>query len=434
MNHRIDALCIVQDSVEDWANESSQMARIYESGYFNISATASSSSRGGLFRSTARFPTVSYQNHQGESISVVPVLGEPPRGLFHEKSLPLLSRAWVLQERLLCRRNVHFLWNEIGWQCKSVEWTCECELSPKWIQDQLRELQTPSIKQGSPLAILDYWHELVARYTLLGLTQGDDKLPAMSGLAQATRRFAAQHSLDLGQYHAGIWQFGIQHGLCWMVFSGDSGLKDMSGTYRAPSWSWAAYDTVIRVQDLRYINQSTIQAWYAEVTDVSCMLATLDTHGKVKDGYLDLATIYFDIIIEPGANWKRMRFPTVRSIPEHNSPLVCTLISAINGVQKTHYSSNSLRVRWDANVSEQIHGGLRCTCAIMYTQLRKSLDKQGLTRDAFLMLLLPSSWHSDGYVRVGCFVMTVTQDDEDSAFFTAWTDVLKETRQTKRIY
>jgi hypothetical protein len=46
----IDSLCIVQDSREDWLQESSRMAQVYSRGLLNISATASDNGNGGLFQ------------------------------------------------------------------------------------------------------------------------------------------------------------------------------------------------------------------------------------------------------------------------------------------------------------------------------------------------------------------------------------------------
>lgn len=46
----IDALCIVQDSEQDWARESSQMARIYSKGALMLSAVAALDGEWGMFR------------------------------------------------------------------------------------------------------------------------------------------------------------------------------------------------------------------------------------------------------------------------------------------------------------------------------------------------------------------------------------------------
>jgi hypothetical protein len=45
---RIDALCIIQDSEEDWRREASLMERVYAEAYLNIAATASKRWFGGV--------------------------------------------------------------------------------------------------------------------------------------------------------------------------------------------------------------------------------------------------------------------------------------------------------------------------------------------------------------------------------------------------
>lgn len=46
----IDALCIIQDSKEDWAREAALMDEVYTYTLVNLAAAASSNSLGGLFR------------------------------------------------------------------------------------------------------------------------------------------------------------------------------------------------------------------------------------------------------------------------------------------------------------------------------------------------------------------------------------------------
>jgi len=45
----IDSLCIIQDSRDDWLNESSQMGKVYEYSTLNITATSSKDDNGGCF-------------------------------------------------------------------------------------------------------------------------------------------------------------------------------------------------------------------------------------------------------------------------------------------------------------------------------------------------------------------------------------------------
>lgn len=48
----IDALCIIQDSIQDWYNESLKMSYVYENAVLTIAAEASEGSKTGIFAST----------------------------------------------------------------------------------------------------------------------------------------------------------------------------------------------------------------------------------------------------------------------------------------------------------------------------------------------------------------------------------------------
>lgn len=114
----IDALCIIQDSEEGWIHEASLMDQVYSNSYLNISAAASKDSRDGIFRLRS-------------AMEVGPVLiATPELDNLGKKALcycedwmeevdraPLNSRAWVVQERFLAPRVVHFGPTEVYWEC-----------------------------------------------------------------------------------------------------------------------------------------------------------------------------------------------------------------------------------------------------------------------------------------------------------------------------
>ncbi|KAF2108482.1 hypothetical protein BDV96DRAFT_652732 [Lophiotrema nucula] len=77
------------------------------------------------------------------------------------------------------------------------------------------------------------WFDLVEMYSNCGLTKEQDKLIAISGMAQRIQRLTGQ------TYCAGIWADTIAKGLLWLKVE-DSLLRPKRP--RAPSWSWAAYD------------------------------------------------------------------------------------------------------------------------------------------------------------------------------------------------
>ena len=94
----IDSLCIIQDSKDDWAAESTNMHRVYANSYLNIAASASGKASDGLLRqwSERMTETCSFTDSKGlkyESCTFVE--GDPFEKDFHRA--PLHRRAWVIQ-------------------------------------------------------------------------------------------------------------------------------------------------------------------------------------------------------------------------------------------------------------------------------------------------------------------------------------------------
>ncbi|KAJ3533791.1 hypothetical protein NM208_g7826 [Fusarium decemcellulare] len=116
-------------------------------------------------------------------------------------------------------------------------------------------------------------NEWLPNKMLRDLTVPEDKLPAISGVASVfgSRRQDA--------YLAGLWEGDIQIGLLWHS-ENRKGLKRPS-KFRAPSWSWAAYDGPIE----------TAYDWDGEVVlDITASCTTLankDSYGKVISGFIE---------------------------------------------------------------------------------------------------------------------------------------------------
>lgn len=105
------------------------MAGIYQGALLTLAATVSTGDKKGCF------PTTGYPSQQPEIL----LLDNGLTGIAVRKRLrhwnkntandaaqfPLLSRGWVLQERLLSRRILHFCNSEMVWECRE-ESTCEC--------------------------------------------------------------------------------------------------------------------------------------------------------------------------------------------------------------------------------------------------------------------------------------------------------------------
>lgn len=133
----IDCLCIIQDSAEDWLNEAGLMTEVYKNSSVTIAATAFGDGKAGLF--IYRDPNVtdpvqcylqdaitysqSHQNPKGAWYLLMDAIN-PWTTI---ESSPLMRRAWVLQERLLSTRIIHFFHEQIYWECSDL---CACESQP----------------------------------------------------------------------------------------------------------------------------------------------------------------------------------------------------------------------------------------------------------------------------------------------------------------
>jgi hypothetical protein len=122
----IDSLCIVQDSSEDWARQSSMMGKVYQNGYCNIAATGAPDGRTGCF--LERDPMLAQKCRVKVETPLPKFDLKPglydlvPRNLWEHglSNGPLNKRAWVAQERILAPRMLHFASNQLFWECNEL--------------------------------------------------------------------------------------------------------------------------------------------------------------------------------------------------------------------------------------------------------------------------------------------------------------------------
>ncbi|KAH8883581.1 HET-domain-containing protein, partial [Thozetella sp. PMI_491] len=192
----IDSLCIIQDSQEDWQAESTQMASIYANGKITLAATMSDSGASETihFRQTL---THGYGPDPGPS--------------------PLLTRGWVLQERLLSPRVVHFTRDELIWECMEKT-TCECG------------------SRASKAELTENWHQIVEQYSRLDLSFSRDRVPAISG---AARRMSPYRN---SRYFVGMWENSLIKDLMW---ARKGRLETTRRLGRVPTWSWVSIDSQV---------------------------------------------------------------------------------------------------------------------------------------------------------------------------------------------
>lgn len=258
----IDSLCIIQDSAEDWLRESAKMGDIYKYSLITIAATNAEDSAAGFLRER----TSEVRCHLGvERNRKIPVYIRPRIEWYCFADIvgPLTQRAWVLQERLLTARTLHFGGQQIMWQCKTKilaegfrdtdpvlegqtpgmdndfpgpETTNSKHDSPKVIQGEALPISKAIYQEVDD--IYEKWYRVVGEYARLSLTKHTDRLPAIAGIARQV-----QLRTD-DTYLAGLWKSNIPRGLYWW-YGGHPSLPARPSVPQAPSWSWAALSPAI---------------------------------------------------------------------------------------------------------------------------------------------------------------------------------------------
>lgn len=265
----IDSLCIIQsgDNGADWQRESTEMANVYTNSFCNISADYGNNQTDGLFfeRTPAFEPacSVHIRCQIPETVDPHKISTEllevrngclchimRPDGWFEDVlGSPLNRRAWVLQERLLAPRVLHFLPGQVSWECgQELAWEKARNGKVMTSMDSFYNIRT-DMKRFSfdePLKYDDYfWQEVLYRYSSSSLTKQSDRLVAISGVARRMAPFAKD------QYVAGLWASNMPQALGWETAAYkyrnrgalDEGKSLQPSTgYYTPSFSWAATD------------------------------------------------------------------------------------------------------------------------------------------------------------------------------------------------
>lgn len=280
----IDALCILQDSQEDWERESETMRDLYANSVCNIAASASTDPEGGLFRSR------DLKAVRPGLVEAAFSTSEPKEYYMFDKSYserqlldgPLHRRGWVFQERLLAPRVIHFTEDQVFWECFTEN---KCEGFPRGIPfysslkdfDPLWKDPTssgPRKQNGAPLQTFNLWNDLVAEYTKCALTRKSDKLIAFSGLAKLF------HDTTRDEYLAGLWRSRLAEHLDWRVYKP---APRSASEYRAPTWSWASLDGPVRPYGL-----SARTKMQVSILDVQVQSSKSNPMGRVLGGHIEL--------------------------------------------------------------------------------------------------------------------------------------------------
>ncbi|KAI1420262.1 heterokaryon incompatibility protein-domain-containing protein [Xylaria sp. FL1777] len=261
----IDSLCIIQDDADDWEREAGTMKAVYGNSYLNIAATHAIDSHIGLFKSSrlgADYPAQIIPRDPKIQIRPQPHLTHRHFGsnyVYYPPDCPLMERGWVLQERILSPRIVHYDGDEIKWECQAVA-DCQCG-GLVVIANFKREFHGGLKPGGNPLPY--QWMRISERYSGLKFTYSSDRLIALAGVAEL-----GVQSGKGGKYLAGLWERSLAHQLCWKIIE----THKRPDVYLAPSWSWISVFGTVRYSN-RMDFSSRCSNIDVKITEVSCLSA-----------------------------------------------------------------------------------------------------------------------------------------------------------------
>jgi hypothetical protein len=233
----IDALYLVQDNENDCAREIERMGDIYSHAFCNFSAMAAASNPVGLFVEGDALLTSGFHVRIEREDHCEDCLAFPQSATQSINDSDLMMRGWVLQERLLSKKNM-FFGKQLSWECTELvanELFPNGVLSygysiPAWGVDTPFKLKTLLSQNPAPGLSNEVWYDLVTKYTACNLSFEHDVFPAISGLA---RRY---NEVFRDKYLAGLWRKDLIRGLLWDASS--PVLSSMRPqTYRGMSFS-----------------------------------------------------------------------------------------------------------------------------------------------------------------------------------------------------
>lgn len=179
----------------------------------------------------------------------------------HLDKSELSTRGWVMQERILSPRTIHFgkvgsMYFETRDMVEHIDTGKELGYRPfpglrdalgvldKKQEDETLEMPgdavgssstTASIQTQSPAELVyQGWYELISRYSGCLLTERKDKLLALSGIVRKLQQ------VNKDRYISGIWLHPAQFHICLLWVGEGTTTLENSPDAGAPSWSWAS--------------------------------------------------------------------------------------------------------------------------------------------------------------------------------------------------
>jgi len=275
----VDSLCIVQDDEKDWLRESKNMGSIYTNAYITIAATSATDGNGGL--DSVRPESKWFQLPCDGTDEGKGYMWFTDASWSYQSDLndaPLNLRGWVLQEKMLSRRIVHFASSQVYWECKESLVGEECEapirlpadatLKPSLFWAAVSRVGNTPVEPANRirfsakpkprlLGFYESWRTFICYYSTRTLTRKSDRLIALMGIIRVIEKQTGLLCID-GHWVDGSRQF-VQE-LMWFPKNQRtlSVLGDDRRSRLCSSWSWASVEGPI---GYRFYTERHLETW-----------------------------------------------------------------------------------------------------------------------------------------------------------------------------
>ncbi|KAI0142501.1 HET-domain-containing protein [Hypoxylon sp. NC0597] len=229
----IDSLCIIQQDKEDWGINAGKMGTVFGSAYCTIAASSASSYLEGFIHNRTDRLCVAIQKGDRKLY-----LCKYIDNFHHDVEQAVLNkRGWVLQERALSRRTIHFTSNQVYLECGDG---VQCETLARLHNSKAEFLGDPNF----PKSALQYFRDgrivlfqaLYEMYSKLAFTVPTDRSVGIIGLERRlAKTFQTRSDYGVLECYSGrslIWKRKCPDKLERIEYGDDC---------TVPSWSWMAY-------------------------------------------------------------------------------------------------------------------------------------------------------------------------------------------------
>ena len=399
----IDSLCIMQDSREDWIQESGNMQNVYANCVLTIAASWGKGSGAGLFinrKPLNQQPCRVFRNGCA-GLYVQPKLTDVSKTarVFNPESLE--KRAWAFQERVLPARVLSYRSFELQWDCLeshgSESWPTGLRRRAERLEAQglrrylqygpqntdLREISLLKARSGrfDPNLMRNFyshWDDILQKYSQAELTFRSDVLIAFSGITKTIEKWTCLTNIF------GMWKELLPVDLLWIRMS--RGVK-ATRSLLCPTWSWASLvDTKVGMSTELMVN----------------FLSSTDVFGKEYSEAIQARVIPLEQHSAASESYTKIKI---------QGPMFCTKVlppkSARSGSTLEGVGDSSLVV---LDSLEDYMFNENIFCLLIIERKKQGLISVGIERVG--LILACREREKEDYVRIGVWSQSVFTKDE----------------------